>query len=66
MRRTSDGKNIARSQFAYDRKSNSSHDRLQYKLQSARYRYELNEMLDLTRGKNSHYYYDYKSEEDAA
>lgn len=58
MKKTSDGKNIARSQFAYDRSHNSDHDGINYRIQAARYRNEMDSLLDFVAGKQSHYCYD--------
>jgi len=58
MKKTSDGMNIARSQFAHDHKHNSDNDRFHYRLQAARYRSELDMILNFVGGKNSHYYYE--------
>lgn len=47
-----------RSQLAFDRVNNTNHDRLHYRLQSARYKSEIDIILNFVRGKDSHYYYE--------
>ena len=64
MKRTFNGFNIARSQMANDDSINPDHEILRYHLQAARYRDEVNSVLDFTRGKNSHYYFKYKRKTD--
>ena len=62
MEKAPGGINIARSQTAFDHGINTDHDRLRYHLQAARYRDEVNSVLDFACGKNSHYYFEYERE----